>query len=244
MPGKSKIIYQCSQCGFESPKWLGKCPGCGEWNTMEEAVKEPALPQRGTGARPAGVISHAVPINEISTADEQRYHTGLSELDRVLGGGIVKGSLVLISGDPGIGKSTILLQICEYLGQTLRVLYVSGEESARQIKLRASRLGVQSPNLLILTETDAQLVAEHIRTEKPDLVMIDSIQTMNHTDLTSSPGSVTQVRECTNLMMRCAKSLDIPILIVGHVNKDGPSPGPRSWNTSWTRCSTSRATAR
>ena len=227
MPGKSKIIYQCSQCGFESPKWLGKCPGCGEWNTMEEAVKEPALPQRGTGARPAGVISHAVPINEISTADEQRYHTGLSELDRVLGGGIVKGSLVLISGDPGIGKSTILLQICEYLGQTLRVLYVSGEESARQIKLRASRLGVQSPNLLILTETDAQLVAEHIRTEKPDLVMIDSIQTMNHTDLTSSPGSVTQVRECTNLMMRCAKSLDIPILIVGHVNKDGAIAGPK-----------------
>ena len=226
MPGKSKVIYQCSQCGFESPKWLGKCPGCGEWNTMEEAVKEPAPPQRGGGLR-AGGLTRPVPINEISTTDEQRYHTGLSELDRVLGGGIVKGSLVLISGDPGIGKSTILLQICEYLGQTLRVLYVSGEESARQIKLRAARLGVQSPNLLILTETDVQQVAEHIRTEKPDLVMIDSIQTMNHTELTSSPGSVTQVRECTNLMMRCAKSLDIPILIVGHVNKDGAIAGPK-----------------
>ena len=145
----------------------------------------------------------------------------------MLGGGIVKGSLVLISGDPGIGKSTILLQICEYLGQGLRVLYVSGEESARQIKLRAARLGVQSSNLLILTETDIQLVVEQIRQEKPDLVMVDSIQTMNHTELTSSPGSVTQVRECTNTMMRCAKALDIPVILVGHVNKDGAIAGPK-----------------
>ena len=133
MAGKSKIIYQCSQCGFETAKWVGKCPGCGEWNTMLEILKEPVSPQKAAAARSLGSRSHAVPINEISTDDEQRYHTGLSELDRVLGGGIVKGSLVLISGDPGIGKSTILLQICEYLGQSLRVLYVSGEESARQI---------------------------------------------------------------------------------------------------------------
>ena len=227
MAGKSKIIYQCSQCGFETAKWVGKCPGCGEWNTMLEILKEPVSPQKAAAARSLGSRSHAVPINEISTDDEQRYHTGLSELDRVLGGGIVKGSLVLISGDPGIGKSTILLQICEYLGQSLRVLYVSGEESARQIKLRAARLGVQSSNLLILTETDIQLVVEQIRQEKPDLVMVDSIQTMNHTELTSSPGSVTQVRECTNTMMRCAKALDIPVILVGHVNKDGAIAGPK-----------------
>ncbi len=197
MPGKSKLIYQCRECGFESAKWMGKCPGCGEWNTLEETIKEPVTPQKklaGNGGR----LSKPTPINEISTEEEARYHTGLSELDRVLGGGIVKGSLVLISGDPGIGKSTMLLQICEHLGQTLRILYVSGEESSRQIKLRASRLGVQSPHLEILTETDVQYIMEEIRSTQPDLVMIDSIQTMNHTDLTSSPGSVTQVRECTN----------------------------------------------
>lgn len=227
MAAKSKIIYQCTQCGFEYPKLMGKCPGCGEWNTMVETVKEPVSAQRGSAVRTAGALSRATPINEIRTEDEQRYYTGSSELDRVLGGGIVKGSLVLISGDPGIGKSTLLLQICEHLGQTLRILYVSGEESARQIKLRAGRLGVQSPNLMVLTETDVQYVAEEIRSEKPDLVIIDSIQTMNHTDLNSSPGSVTQVRECTNVMMRCAKSLDIPIMVVGHVNKDGAIAGPK-----------------
>lgn len=227
MAAKSKIIYQCTQCGFEYPKLMGKCPGCGEWNTMVETVKEPVSAQRGSVVRTAGALSRATPIDEIRTEDEQRYYTGSSELDRVLGGGIVKGSLVLISGDPGIGKSTLLLQICEHLGQTLRILYVSGEESARQIKLRAGRLGVQSPNLMVLTETDVQYVAEEIRSEKPDLVIIDSIQTMNHTDLNSSPGSVTQVRECTNVMMRCAKSLDIPIMVVGHVNKDGAIAGPK-----------------
>lgn len=228
MPGKIKTVYQCTQCGFESPKWAGKCPSCGQWNTLEETIKETVSgPQRAAATRAAGSAARPTPISEIRTDDEHRYHTGLSELDRVLGGGIVKGSLVLISGDPGIGKSTILLQICEHLGQTLRILYVSGEESARQIKLRASRLGVQSPNLKVLTETDAQYIVEQIRSETPDLVMIDSIQTMNHTDLASSPGSVTQVRECTNTMMRCAKALDIPIIVVGHVNKDGAIAGPK-----------------
>lgn len=226
MAGKVKLMYQCTQCGYESPKWTGKCPGCGEWNTLLEIAKEPVSAQR-TAVHSAGNIARPTPISEISTMDEHRYHTGLSELDRVLGGGIVKGSLVLISGDPGIGKSTILLQICEYLGRNLQILYVSGEESARQIKLRASRLGVQSPNLKVLTETDVQYVVEQIRSERPDLVMIDSIQTMNHTELTSSPGSVTQVRECTNTMMRCAKALDIPIIVVGHVNKDGAIAGPK-----------------
>ena len=226
MAAKNKLLYLCRECGFESAKWMGKCPGCGEWNTLEETIKEPVTPQKklaGNGGR----LSRPTPINEISTEEEARYHTGLSELDRVLGGGIVKGSLVLISGDPGIGKSTMLLQICEHLGQTLRILYVSGEESSRQIKLRASRLGVQSPHLEILTETDVQYIMEEIRSTQPDLVMIDSIQTMNYTELNSSPGSVTQVRECTNAMMRCAKSLDIPIIVVGHVNKDGAIAGPK-----------------
>lgn len=224
MASKSKTVFVCSGCGFESPKWYGKCPGCGEWNTMSEEIKEPA---RSAPKALHHSMSRPVPINEIDTTDEQRYQTGLSELDRVLGGGIVRGSLILISGDPGIGKSTILLQVCEYLGRQLRILYVSGEESSRQIKLRASRLGVTSGNLLILTETDIQLVAEQIQELRPDLVMIDSIQTMNLTELSSSPGSVTQVRECTNFVMRTAKSLDIPIIIVGHVNKDGAVAGPK-----------------
>ena len=225
MASKSKSIYICSECGFESAKWFGKCPGCGQWNCMNEEIRETSVQKNTTAAahRSAAPVS----INEISTAEEARYHTGLSELDRVLGGGIVKGSLILISGEPGIGKSTILLQICEYLGKNLKILYVSGEESSRQIKLRAARLGVQSDNLYILTETDIQCVIEQMRAHKPDLVMIDSIQTMNYTDLNSSPGSVTQVRECTNAVMRTAKALEIPTILVGHVNKDGAIAGPK-----------------
>ena len=229
MATKSKTVYICSNCGYETAKWAGKCPDCGEWNTMEETVRaSAAAPKFSAAARPASaLLTRPLTIQEIDSDDEERYHTGLSELDRVLGGGLVKGSLVLISGDPGIGKSTILLQICEYLGQNHRILYVSGEESARQIKLRAARLGVSSPNLRILSETDVQLVIEHIRAEKPDIVMVDSIQTMNFTDLNSSPGSVTQVRECTNAIMRCSKALDIPAILVGHVNKDGAIAGPK-----------------
>lgn len=229
MATKSKTVYICSNCGYETAKWAGKCPDCGEWNTMEETVRaSAAAPKFSAAARPASaLLTRPLTIQEIDSDDEERYHTGLSELDRVLGGGLVKGSLVLISGDPGIGKSTILLQICEYLGQNHRILYVSGEESARQIKLRSARLGVSSPNLRILSETDVQLVIEHIRAEKPDIVMVDSIQTMNFTDLNSSPGSVTQVRECTNAIMRCSKALDIPAILVGHVNKDGAIAGPK-----------------
>lgn len=226
MASKAKTTYVCTSCGFESVKWYGKCPGCGEWNTMEEQLRESA-PAKSKGTLAASRVSHPIPITGLDETEEQRYHTGMSELDRVLGGGIVKGSLVLISGDPGIGKSTILLQICQYLGRELKVLYVSGEESGRQIKLRATRLGVTTPNLLVMTETDIQAVAEEIRSLKPDLVMIDSIQTMNFTDLNSSPGSVTQVRECTNAIMRCCKPLDIPAIIVGHVNKDGAIAGPK-----------------
>lgn len=226
---KSKSIYICSECGFESAKWYGKCPGCGEWNTMNEEFKE-AVKHTASVLRSgeSGRLKAApILINEINTDDEQRYHTGLKELDRVLGGGIVKGSLVLLGGDPGIGKSTILLQVCQELGKTLKILYVSGEESKRQLKLRATRLGVNSDHLYILTETDVEYIVEAIRSEKPDLVIIDSIQTMSLGDLSSSPGSITQVRECTNAFMRTAKSLDIPILVVGHVNKDGAIAGPK-----------------
>lgn len=194
---------------------------------MTEELRE-APAKNGVSAVSAGhAPSRAVPISDISTSEEERYSTGMSELDRVLGGGIVKGSLILISGEPGIGKSTILLQICEKLGKSLKILYVSGEESARQIKLRAQRLNVGSENLYVLTETDIQMVIEQIRADKPDLVMIDSIQTMNFTDLNSSPGSVSQVRECTGAIMRAVKALEIPAIIVGHVNKDGAIAGPK-----------------
>ena len=225
MGNKSKSVYVCSECGYESAKWYGKCPGCGQWNTMEEEIRKPELKKSVPVS--TSRLSRPRSIIEITTSEEERYHTGLTELDRVLGGGIVKGSLILVSGEPGIGKSTILLQICQYLGQTLKILYVSGEESGKQIKLRAKRLGVDTENLYILTETDIQSVIEQLREEKPDLVMVDSIQTMNFTDLNSSPGSVPQVRECTNVLMRTAKELEIPIFIVGHVNKDGAIAGPK-----------------
>lgn len=227
MASKSKVVYICSECGYESPKWYGKCPGCNKWNTMEESIKTPEVISNTVFSAARTGLSAAKRITDISVDDEHRFHTGLSELDRVLGGGIVKGSLVLISGDPGIGKSTLLLQICEYLGKSLNILYVSGEESARQIKLRANRLGVTSENLKILPETDMQYIIELIRTEKPDLVMIDSIQTMNFKDISSSPGSITQVRECTNLIIRTIKAMDIPTILVGHVNKDGAIAGPK-----------------
>ena len=223
---KIKSVYICSQCGYESPKWYGKCPSCNEWNTMNEEIvdKSSSTVQK---TKRVSTYTRPVSINSIDTTDEQRYFTGSKELDRVLGGGIVKGSLVLLGGDPGIGKSTILLQICNNLGNELKILYVSGEESRRQLKLRAERLGVNNENTLIMTETDIEIIVEEIKTEKPDLVMIDSIQTMNLTALNSSPGSVTQVRECTNLLMHTAKGLDIPIIVVGHVNKEGSIAGPK-----------------
>ncbi len=230
MAGKVKSVYICSECGWESSKWVGKCQGCNQWNTMQEEIKSTAKVSSAsyTGAT-VKLSSSSAPISmrEIDTENEERYKTGSKELDRVLGGGIVKGSLVLLGGDPGIGKSTILLQICNNLGNELKILYVSGEESKRQIKLRADRLGVDCEQLYVITETDIEIVTQIIQNEKPDLVMIDSIQTMNYTQLSSSPGSVTQVRECTNLLMKIGKTLEIPILIVGHVNKDGAIAGPK-----------------
>lgn len=227
MAGKLKAMYVCNECGYESAKWFGKCPGCGGWNTMTEEVREAVRTNKTSASSTVRAAAPAVPITEITTEDEERYFTGSKELDRVLGGGIVKGSLVLLGGDPGIGKSTILLQICAHLGKILKILYISGEESKRQIKLRASRLGVNCENLLVMTETDVLAVSDSIANEKPDLVMVDSIQTMNLKELSSSPGSVTQVRECTNILMRTCKGLDVPCIIVGHVNKDGAIAGPK-----------------
>lgn len=222
---KQKSVYICSQCGYESPKWYGKCPGCGEWNTFNEEIKaeEPA----GVQKHPVSSAVAAVPINELSIEREDRYETGLKELDRVLGGGLVKGSLVLLSGDPGIGKSTLLLQICEHLGKNQRVLYVTGEESAKQIKLRAQRLNVESDNLFILADTDIEGIIGTILSQKPDIAMIDSIQTMNLGTLSSSPGSVSQVRECTHALMRAAKESGVSLFVVGHVNKEGAVAGPK-----------------
>ena len=226
MASKLHSVYVCRNCGYENPKWYGKCPQCGEWDTMEEEVRSAAKPGKADTAGPARK-SHVTKICEIETTGEHRYLTGLSELDRVLGGGIVKGSLVLLCGAPGIGKSTILLQICQTLPEDLSILYASGEESPHQIKLRADRLGVTSEQLNIMGENDAELITEEIRSRKPGLVVIDSIQTMMLTELSSSAGSVTQVRECTNLFLRTAKELDIPVIIVGHINKDGNIAGPK-----------------
>ena len=225
MAAKTKTVYVCSECGYESAKWIGRCNGCGAWNTMVEDIQV----QSKTAATSLSSLKRAsaLPLSEISESDEHRFVTGISELDRVLGGGIVKGSVVLLSGDPGIGKSTILLQICSALQNGLNILYVSGEESAIQIKMRAKRIGVNSDNVSIMTETDVQSVCEYVMSEKPDLVMIDSIQTMQLSELSSSPGSIVQVRECTNMLLRTGKSLDIPIFIVGHVNKGGDIAGPK-----------------
>lgn len=226
MAQKSKSVYVCSECGYETPRWLGQCPSCSEWNTMNEEIKT-AVKENTAKKSLLSNRSRAVSLSEITSDTDHRYDTGLTELNRVLGGGLVKGSIVLLSGDPGIGKSTILLQICEYLGKGLNILYVSGEESAHQIKMRASRLSVSTKSLSVLCETDAQYISEYILSEKPDIVIIDSIQTMEISELSSSPGSVTQVREATNLFTRTAKASNIPIFLVGHVNKDGNIAGPK-----------------
>ena len=227
---KSKYIYTCNQCGYESTKWNGKCPSCGAWNSFEEDIAD-VSPAGGRGTASQGAapdLSDCIlELEDIGADNDVRYDTGIGELNRVLGGGLVKGSLVLLGGEPGIGKSTILLQICQFLGEDHSVLYVSGEESARQIKLRAQRLGVDTENLYILTATDAEAVAQTIAASAPDIAIIDSIQTMSIGRITSSPGSLTQVRECTNLFMHTAKNQEIPIIIVGHVNKDGAIAGPK-----------------
>ena len=227
MASKQKTVFICSNCGYESAKWYGKCPSCNEWGTLiEEIVRS----ESKTTKNSVSVIDKGLNIlklDQIDSSTEFRFNTGISELNRVLGGGLVKGSLVLLSGDPGIGKSTLLLQICNYLSKDLSVLYVSGEESAYQLKMRAKRLGVKSDNLSVMCETDAEIICEYIKTSKPNIVMVDSIQTMSIADLSSSTGSITQVRECTNLFMQTSKNNDISTILVGHVNKDGNIAGPK-----------------
>lgn len=226
MAQKSKTVYICEECGYESPKWCGQCPSCGEWNTMIEGLSSPRVPSAAPGVRVSSSDARAMKLGEISSESEYRYKTGFSELDRVLGGGIVKGAVMLISGDPGIGKSTIMLQICQKLSE-LNVLYVSGEESSRQIKLRADRLSVTGENLSVMCSTDVVSIIDYINKNQPDAVIVDSIQTMNLAQLNSSPGSVPQIRESTNAFMHTAKENDIPFFIVGHVNKDGAIAGPK-----------------
>lgn len=225
MAAKSKVVYVCSECGYETAKWMGKCPSCNSWSTLEEDVRlhKPAT-RVGAVSLPT---TAAKPLSQIDITDEERFVTGIKELDRVLGGGIVKGSGVLLSGDPGIGKSTILLQVCNALQNQIDILYVSGEESATQIKMRAERIGVSGDSVTIMTETDAQIISNYIVSSKPSLVMIDSIQTMQIGELSSTTGSIVQVRECTNLLLRTCKSLNIPLFIVGHVNKGGDIAGPK-----------------
>lgn len=223
---KIKTSYICSECGFESPKWYGKCPSCGEWNTLNEELNSQQT--KNSFSNSFSTVNQVLALDDICGENDERIPTKIEEFDRVLGGGIVKGSLVLLSGDPGIGKSTILLQICQNLGSKgQKILYVSGEESANQIKLRAVRIGVTTKNLFILSQTDLATIVECIKAEKPDIVIIDSIQTMVYEQANSSAGSITQVRECTNVFMHTAKGLGIPIFIVGHVNKDGAIAGPK-----------------
>lgn len=225
---KAKSMYICRECGAEYPKWSGKCLQCGSWNTLEETVILPAAKGGSiSSAAAAKSAATATPITEINFTDEQRYNTGIGELNRVLGGGIVKGSVVLLSGDPGIGKSTILLQVAGNLAKRHSVLYVTGEESANQLKLRAQRLGVNQPALSVMAESDVLAICGYISQALPQLVMIDSIQTMHLDGLSSSTGSITQVRECTNILLKTAKTLNIPVIIVGHINKGGDIAGPK-----------------
>ena len=222
---KTKISYVCTQCGAIQPKWMGKCPDCGSWNTLVEQVEAPVSRFSSPTVPNSGCTVQK--LEQINSNEEQRYLTKMKELNRVLGGGIVPGSVILLSGDPGIGKSTLLLQICQTMSNDAQILYVSGEESLRQIKLRAARLGVTTGSLSLSSTTNIEAVVETIQTIKPDIVMIDSIQTMNLSALNSSSGSVTQVRECTQMLINLAKTMEIPVFIVGHVNKDGAIAGPK-----------------
>lgn len=223
--GKTSTVFFCQSCGYESPKWMGQCPGCREWNTFVEETVEKKSAAKAHERRAAG---GPVCLSSIETKDEERVTTQMQELDRVLGGGIVPGSLVLVGGDPGIGKSTLLLQVCQKLADDgHEVLYISGEESLKQIKLRAERIGQFSDKLRLFCETNLELIGDTIRSSKPEVVIIDSIQTMYNEDVSSAPGSVSQVRESTSVLMQLAKGLGISIFIVGHVTKEGTVAGPR-----------------
>ena len=223
---KTKTVYFCTQCGNETPKWQGRCPACGAWNSLEEHVEKPAAPGRAKSA-PVGMSQTPKKLHEVDTGSEIRFSSGMGELDRVLGGGAVAGSLVLVGGAPGIGKSTLLLQICNQLCRERSVLYVSGEESERQLKLRAQRLGVAPDNLYILSETRLSDVLEAVETTGPDILIVDSVQTLYNEENESSPGSISQVKDCTMSMMQLSKSRGITVFVVGHINKDGAIAGPK-----------------
>ena len=223
---KSKTVFFCGECGYESAKWLGQCPVCKAWNAFSEA---PALKKGGSSLKPGVAASLPIKIKDVSLESDERVTTGISELDRVLGGGIVKGSLVLVGGDPGIGKSTLLLQMCAKLAdKNVSVLYVSGEESERQIAIRSERLGRQSSDMLLYCETDIEKIEAAIENGKPEVVIVDSIQTMYSSKADSAAGSISQVREVTSTLLRISKGLGVSIFIVGHVTKEGTVAGPRT----------------
>ena len=221
---KAKTIFVCNECGYESAKWMGKCPACNSWNTFFE---EKISTKVESGKREKKIQEAPKPLNSFVGQDAQRTSTGYAELDRVLGGGLVKGSLVLVGGEPGIGKSTLILQLCDKVKGEGKVLYVSGEESAEQIKLRADRLNIKNDDILFLGETDIDVIDQNIEELNPKLVIIDSMQTMYSEDISSAPGSVSQVREITSRIMKICKSRKITTIIIGHVTKDGNIAGPR-----------------
>ena len=223
---KQKTVFYCTACGNESPKWAGRCSACGAWNTMQEHIAKPVAPGRAKSA-PVGMSRTPRKLSQVDSGDEIRFLTGMGELDRVLGGGAVEGSLVLVGGAPGIGKSTLLLQICANICQNRRVLYVSGEESERQLKLRAERLGVSSEELYILSETRMSELLAAVETVKPDILIADSIQTLYNEANESSPGSVSQVKDCTMSLMTVSKQEGLTVFVVGHINKDGAIAGPK-----------------
>ena len=223
---KTKTVFYCTECGNETPKWQGKCPACGAWNTMQEHIEKPVAVGKVHSA-PVGLSRTAQKLQDVQTDHELRFPTGMGELDRVLGGGAVSGSLVLVGGAPGIGKSTLLLQICNSLCSGRKVLYISGEESERQLKMRAERIGVTPEDLYILSETRLSDVMESVETLQPDILIIDSIQTLYNEQNESSPGSVSQVKDCTMAMMQLSKAQGITVFVVGHINKDGAIAGPK-----------------
>ena len=223
---KAKTVYYCTECGNETPKWQGRCAACGAWNTLVEHIEKPAASGRAKSA-PVGASRVPQKLSEIQSDNEIRFSTGMGELDRVLGGGAVAGSLVLVGGAPGIGKSTLLLQICNRLCSDRKVLYVSGEESERQLKMRAQRIGTQPDDLYILSETRLSDIMEAIDTLQPDILIVDSVQTMYRDENESAPGSVSQVKDCTMALMQLSKSEGITVFVVGHINKDGAIAGPK-----------------
>lgn len=227
---KTKTLFYCTECGNETPKWQGKCPACGAWNTIVERPAEKAArksPAASRGSALGVAVNRPRTMAEVETTDELRFPTGMGELDRVLGGGAVRGSLVLVGGAPGIGKSTLMLQICDQLCRSATVLYVSGEESERQIKLRAERLRVRGEGLHLLSETNLENVVDAVHTVQPGVLVVDSIQTLYHGDVTAAPGSISQVKECTMALMQLAKGEGITVFVIGHVNKEGSIAGPK-----------------